>query len=421
MRRAVPFFALAVLAGCGGSNTGTSPYSPDYRGSAERDAAVKEASKNLSSGPAAKVAIAANDFGFRLFKSIVGTEKIDKNVFIAPTSVSLALSMAYNGAAGETQKAMASTLGFGKLKVDEVNQGNRDLATVLHGNDPGTLLTIANSLWIKQGETVVPEFLKRVTDNYGAKAEYLDFGNSEAKDAINAWVKEATQGKIPTIIETTKPEDFMHLVNAVYFKGDWKDPFLPKATIKMPFENGDTTPPEVSMMSREGSYLYLDGDKFQAVSIPYGRGRVAMDVFLPKKGTSLAQFLSGASPKWLADQAKKMVLTPLTTLKIPKFRAENSFDLVPILKQMGMAVAFTDKADFTGMRKQGELLITGVTHKTYVDVDEQGTEAAGATDVAVGTTSMPVGADFIANRPFYYQIRDTETGTLVFVGVLVRP
>lgn len=420
MKRATILFALGALAGCGGNGTdsNTNPFNSDSRLSSERESALKAATSKITKGESAKVAAATNEFGWKLLKNLIG-EKIEGNAFISAPSVALALGMTYNGASGETAKAMATTLGLGKLNLVQTNQGYKDLTTVLQGADTKVQMTTANSLWIREGQTLKPEFLSRVTEAFQAKAEFVKFGEPAAADAINAWVKQATNDKITDLVKETKPEEILHLVNAVYFKGDWKDPFDPSKSHNITF-NGIGDAKETKFMRAEGNFAFLETPELQMVSLPYGRGRMAMDLVLPVPGKKLESFMEKATPKSVADLAAKMVLMPLTNLALPVFKAEATYDLKQALSNLGMGVAFTDQASFEGMQAKGGLQISHVTHKTYVSVDEQGTEAAAATDVGIKTTSAPVGKEFIANRPFYFQIRDTETGTILFMGVFAK-
>jgi serine protease inhibitor len=361
-----------------------------------------------------------NDFGFRLLGQLTGAAP-GTNVFISPASVALALQMTYNGAAGETKTAMAKALGIQGVQLSQLNEGNRALLAQCRSEDPKIQLSLANSLWARQGFRFEPDFLAVNREFYDATVDVLDFGDPKARDTINGWVAEKTGGQIAKLIDEIPALTVMYLVNAAYFHGQWQTQFDEKATKVMPFHapGGDVPHP---MMTQEGDYGHLQGDGFEAVSLPYSGGRVSMYIFLPSAETGLAGFLK----KLNADNWQSWVSSFRTgsgTVTIPRFRAEYSALLNEPLKALGMGVAFdVDKADFSGMTGKPDLYISRVLHKTFVEVNEEGTEAAGATAVEMtlkGAPSKPF--TFIADRPFFYAIRDNETGAILFMGVLVNP
>jgi serine protease inhibitor len=420
------FGALAILAaaiwGCGGSSNDSATYPGRLNTSPE---SVSRATKNLTTGKAKNVTVAANSFGFGLFKHLLGKEK-DRNLFVSPVSVSMALAMTFNGAEGETKNAMEKTLHLSGMTLREVNDAYRDLRTVLANPDKGVRLDIANSLWARQGVDFKREFLGRNEDYFGARVTTLDFSKPESPDAINTWVGEATNEKISKIVEKIPPDIVLYLINAVYFKGSWKDPFDAKQTVPREFTTFDGKKVETSLMHDYGEYEYMKAEKFASVRIPYGTGRLTMVVLLPNPGVPVGDVAKQLDAKtWDGWMGKFRKIEGRVGL--PKFKSETSLQLKEALSALGMEEAFdTSKANFTGMAsvEPERLFLSSVGHKTFVEVNEEGTEAAAVTDVAVGVTSAPVQKEtfeLIANRPFLYAIVDKQTGSILFLGAFGRP
>lgn len=414
--------ALTTLCGCGGAGDTNNPAFPT-RGRVPTAAEVERATKSLAGGPAAKVPAASNELGFRLFAEIVKKEP-EKNAFVSPASVSIALAMAYNGSAGTTREAMEKTLGLSGVQLPQVNEAYKSLRTVLASPDAKVRLDIANSLWAKSGVEFKRDFLGRIQDYFDAKPTSLDFAAPDSVKTINDWVSQATQEKIKSIVDKIEPDSVMFLINAVYFKGAWSEPFDPKLSSDREFTPFDGKKRDVPMMSRRDRYEYYAGDKFQAVRLPYGAGRLAMLAFLPDAGSSFKDFLKGLNAKnWQAWTSKFKKVDG--TVILPKFRLEYEAVLNPFLSQLGMEVAFDSKsANFTGMREQQDLFLQRVLHKTFVEVNEEGTEASAVTSVEVGVTSAPApekSFEFLANRPFAYAIADKETGIILFLGIMGDP
>jgi serine protease inhibitor len=364
---------------------------------------------------------ANNQFGFDLFNQLQSTDK-DKNIFFSPLSIATALEMTYNGAAGETKEAMARTLKLEGMKEIEVNQASANLMKSLKSADPKIELAIANSLWAKQGVKFKEEFLAINRQDFGAEIASLNFADPKAKTTINNWVSKNTKGKIPAIIDQINSDQALFLINAIYFKGLWEKKFDKALTKNEPFYLVSGAPKQAPMMSQSGTYLYYRGDKFQAVSLPYGKGSTSLYLFLPDKGSSLSQLMK-EFPKceqWIKSFRK----TP-GDVKIPRFKMEYEKSLNETIKALGMGVAFTrEKADFSRMRSERDLFISEVKHKAIVDVNEEGTEAAAGTSVGISVTSaMPVQErfSFIADHPFLMAIRDEKTGAILFMGVVVEP
>lgn len=368
---------------------------------------------------------AYNQFGFNLFRRLQQAES-QKNLFISPTSISTALAMVYNGAKGETQTAIAKTLSLQGISLADLNQGNAALKASLETGSGKVAIDIANSLWLGKTYSVLPDFIQRVAETYEAKISTVDFAKKqEAANVINAWVKEQTQGKIEEIVNDVDPNTIAFLVNAIYFKGKWSEEFKKADTKEMPFTLLDGSQKQRPMMSQSGDYSYYENDQFQAVALPYGGGRLpygegrwSFYVFLPKPGVSLDKFYETLTAEnW--EQWMQQFRTEDVDIKLPRFKVEYDITLNDSLKAMGMEVAFDlNKADFSGMTEE-KAAIDKVRHKTFVEVNEEGTEAAAATSVGPVAASIPL--QMVVDRPFFAAIRDGETGTILFMGSIVNP
>ncbi|MBS1787324.1 MAG: serpin family protein [Acidobacteria bacterium] len=414
--------ALLIVVGCADADSSNNfkPMTPTETPSTTEH---KSAGETTMSPTVESLVAANNEFGFALFSQLRNQDK-DKNLFISPLSIATALSMTYNGAAGETELAMKRTLKYGEMNQSEINQSSSALMAKLKSADPKIELLIANSLWARHGVQFNPTFLERNRQVFGAEIAALDFGNPQTVNTINNWVSQNTKGKIPKIIEQIGGDKVLFLINAVYFKGQWQKKFDAAKTEQMPFHLAGGGTKQTPMMSQSGSYQYLRGDNFQAVGLPYGQGGANLYLFLPDEGSTLNGLLNGVNFQKWQQWITSFRNTP-GDVKIPRFKMDYSSDLNNPLSAMGMAVAFQrGKADFSGMRQQKDLFISEVKHKAVIEVNEEGTEASAATSVGVSLTSMrPVQQrfTFIADRPFLLAIRDQQTGAILFLGVVFEP
>jgi serine protease inhibitor len=370
-----------------------------------------------------RIVAANNQFGFDLFNQLKLQEK-DKNIFFSPLSVAFALAMTYNGAAGVTKEEMGRTLKLSGMTQNEINDMSAVLMKSLKSSDPKIELAIANSLWARKGVQFKEDFLARNRQFFGAEIATLDFADPQTKNTINNWVSKNTHGKIPSIIDQIDSQMVMYLINAIYFKGLWAKKFDKGKTKDEPFYLSSGSQKQMPMMSQSGNYRYYRGDKFQAVSLPYGKGGTALYLFLPDKGSSLDDLLQGFSRDKCEQWMKGFRSTP-GDVKIPRFKMAYESKLNDMLKALGMETAFSEsKADFSGMRDKRDVYISEVKHKAIVEVNEEGTEAAAATSVGIRTTSMRPPQErftFIADHPFLMIIRDEPTGAILFMGTVIDP
>lgn len=359
-------------------------------------------------------------FGLNLFKTIV-KENPKNNVFISPTSVAIALSMLYNGAQGATKEQIAKTLEVSGISLTNVNDSAKNLQDILTKAD-GVKLSIANSLWLKKGIAFEADFLDNNQKFYGAKAANLDFANPKTVKTINEWVKENTNNKIDRIIETISPDDVLFIINAIYFQGNWSQAFEEKSTKLQPFFLANGSQKQQLMMSQKGEYKYYENDLFQAIRLPYGKGKMSMYIFLPRGDLNsfFSQLTQENWQQWLTEFTKRK-----GSITMPKFKLEYEAQLKKVLSTLGMANVFSAKeANFNKMTKN-KVYVNEIKHKTVLDVNETGTEAAAVTSIGMRATSIAIEEkppfNLIINRPFFLVIRDEQSGTLLFTGSINQP
>jgi serine protease inhibitor len=363
-----------------------------------------------------KLVAGSNSFAFDLFREVNNGQK-SKNVFISPLSASMALGMTANGAAGTTYDAMRSTLRLGSASKAEVNEGYKSLIALLRGLDNTTDFRIANSIWYEKTFPFNAAFLSESKSFFDAEVAGLDFTSPSALTTINSWVNESTASKIPAILDNIDPAEVMFLINAIYFKSAWQSKFDKAQTVNAPFFAHDGTQATVPLMNQTATFKIGAGPSYTAVDLPYGNSAFTMTVVLPNQGVdvnAVAASLNEASWNTLTQG----FAVQKTMLSLPKFKLTWTSVLNPELRALGMGVAF-DLADFTPMSPRGkELIITKVIQKTFVDVNEEGTEAAAATSVGVGVTSAP--PPIRVDRPFIFVIRERLSGTILFIGKVTK-
>jgi serpin B len=361
----------------------------------------------------------ANDFAYQAFGTLQQAEP-DSNIFISPLSISAALTMAYNGAAGSTKAAMKQTLGFQPMTDLEINQSYQSLFALLGGLDSRVQFTAANAIWYKQGMQLAAPFVQTNQTYFGATVQPARFGDPAVATAINGWASANTQGKIPSIVGATTPDDVLYLLNAIYFRGTWTYQFNPQLTRPAPFYQANGSTSQANFMTLlNGKYLYYADSQQTVVDLPYGNRQFSMTLVTPAGTNTLARVASRLSSAqlgtWLAAAD-----TSSLELHLPKFRLAYEKELRESLTQLGMGVAFAN-ADFSQLFAGGVsgLSITAVKHKTFLDVNEEGTEAAAVTAVGIGTTSVP--PSLWLNRPFIFLIREKSSNAILFIGQLTNP
>lgn len=370
-----------------------------------------------------QVVQAGNSFGFKLFQDLdrrAGAE----SVFFSPLSVSMALGMTLNGAAGTTAEAMTGTLGFAGIGQPAINDSYRGLIDLLGGLDPSVAFQLGNSIWYRPELAVRQEFVTTNQRYFDAEVRALDFSDPNAGPTINGWVSQRTSGKIPEIVPQVLPGDaVMYLINAIYFKGAWSNKFDKTATRDDTFTLADSTQVPCKMMHLKADFAYTETGQFQAVDLPYGQADYSMTIVLPKAPETTATLVGQLDPtrwqEWLQGLRKREI-----DLFLPRFRLAYEQQLNAPLTALGMGVAFRpEEADFSRMADTGaaRLYISEVKHKSVVDVDEEGTEAAAATSVEVGLTSAPLQTPVMRlDRPFVFFIREQRSGTVLFMGKVGR-
>lgn len=371
---------------------------------------------------AAEVISSTNQFGIDIFKAVLDESETNENVFISPVSIAIALTMTYNGANSSTKDSMAFALRFPLLTDDEINLTYKELIAGLTTVDEQVLLSIANSIWYRQDFNVLDDFININESNFDAKIEALDFSDPASVDIINNWVEEKTNYKIQDLITQISPAHVMFLINAIYFKGIWQKQFDPDNTYEGPFYNETGSTHTTEFMSLKDSSLnYWRDNNVQILELDYGRGNYSMVILLPSETYSVEELADELTPEtwnnWMGSLQKQEV-----EVALPKFKFEYEKKLNDVLANMGMGIAFTDMADFSGINGTGGLMIDYVKHKSFIEVNEEGTEAAAATVVAIIETSAgPDSNYFIANRPFLFVIREKSTNSVVFIGKFTQP
>ena len=388
----------------------------------------RETSPNVSEADLALLIEGNTAFAFDLYQAL--REK-DSNLFYSPYSISVALAMTYAGARGETAEEMATTLQF-LLEQDTLhpvfNWLDAELASRGEGaqgkDDEGFRLNIVNAIWGQEDYQFLSEFLDVLAENYGAGLRILDFINEteESRLAINDWVSDQTEERIKDLIPEGVITSLTRLVltNAIYFNAAWAYPFDDKVTGNGPFYLLDGGQVTVPMMKQTEAFGYTDGDGYQAVELLYDGDELSMVIMVPEDGQFEA-FEEGLQADRISDIIDSLQLAEVA-LTMPQFEFDSEFSLKDTLADMGMPVAFSDAADFSGMTGKRDLYIAEVVHKAFVAVDEAGTEAAAATAVVMELTAIPdPPVEVTLDRPFVFLIRDIETGAILFVGRVMNP
>ncbi len=360
-----------------------------------------------------------NDFGFSLFNAVNNNSK-GENIFISPFSISAALAMTLNGARDETNVEMTETLKYSGWNKDSLNTAFRDLLQLLPELDKKVKINNANSIWYRTGFEVLPDFLSVNKNYFNAEVRDKDFSNPNSVIEINKWIEDKTEGKIIDVLKTLDHQTVMLLINAIYFKAQWKNEFDKKETKieKFYLENGNQI--NVSMMHSSKMKLpFYQSSKFSMIDLPYSDSVYTMSILLPNINHGVDEIINDLNIVNWENIQDKMFNTEID-VAIPKFKLEYKTSLKSILPNLGMKLAFIHGvADFSGINSLKNLYIDDVIHQSFVEVDEAGTEAAAATVVIISNTS--VGNEFYANRPFVFLIRDNKTKSILFIGKMMNP
>jgi len=373
-----------------------------------------------------------NKFALDLYAKLKET---DGNAFFSPYSISTALAMTYGGARGRTATQMADVLHFpvGKtpdgLDAQQFASAFGELVKDLNTRGEGGAyeLSVANALWGQKGYGFLPKFLKLVEKHYGGRLNEVDFvtATETARQTINAWVEQQTNDKIKNLIAKGVLDSMTRLVltNAIYFKGNWARQFKEDRTKEAPFTLADGKKVDVAMMNQTAKFGYMETDTLQGLELPYVDNELSMIVLLPKELDGLDELEKSLTLENLSQWQSKLVKREVV-VSIPKFKLTSQFSLAAVLQAMGMTDAFSSSANFSGMNGKRNLAISAVIHKAYVDVNEEGTEAAAATAVTMKLTSMGPGSRppvFRADHPFLFLIRDNQSGDILFLGRVMNP
>jgi serpin B len=408
LRSLVLSFGLPALAACGGT---TEPDGPPPL--------LSELPRPLS-GPELRIVDGANAFAFDLLREATRSLPTDSNAFLSPLSASMALGMTLNGANGQTYDDVRAALRLSEMSEEEINTGYRDLIGLLRGLDSRTEMRIANSMWARLDLPLEEAFAEAGRSYFDADVSTLDFSSPEAVPTINGWVSDRTNGRIPKLLDNIAQDEVLFLINAIYFKGRWRSAFDRGDTRSEPFHGADGLDRTAFLMYQENPLPFCQTDDFQAVDLLYGNGAFAMTVLLPTGGRTPTGVLAGL------DAGEWRTITQCfseaeVTLTLPRFRLDYGRRLNEDLQALGMGIAFDgSRADLYRIAdvRPDRLYLTRVDQKTFVEVNEEGTEAAAATSVGVGQTSAPQVVTMRVDRPFVFAIRERLSGTVLFLGAM---
>jgi len=363
-----------------------------------------------------------NAFGVELFREVAYVD--NKNLMLSPISAGTALTMLLNGCGGDTYNQLKAMLKYpDDLGIARINEAWGILVSQLLDADPKVNIALANAIFYREGFTVKEPFLNTMSEDYGAQIEALDFSHPSALETINGWASDHTNGKIPKVLNEISAEAVMFLMNALYFKGDWSYQFDKSLTEDRPFYPDTGDPYDVSTMNGEAGAKVVYDDDYQAIELPYGRTNFTMVVIVPHG--SLEGFIASFTPEIWSEITAGIDGQPeygKTEVFMPKFKFSYEKVLNDQLKSMGMIDAFDPyMADLSGI-SDAQIYVDFVKQNTFVDVNEEGTEAAAVTTIGINLTSVsPQPQVFRIDRPFVFAIRERTTNTLLFIGQVINP
>lgn len=362
-----------------------------------------------------------NSFAFDIFMKVLGSAGENENVMISPLSISYALSMTLNGAEGASRDSMLKALRMNGITPDEINDSYKNLTGALLSVDKRVLISIANSVWVEKNFTVKKSFTDILTNYYDSESRSFDINDASAPDKINIWIEDKTNGLIKEMIDKLEDNTVMLLINAIYFKGKWKSQFDKSKTVEMPFYKSGGNQVDVPMMKQKSDFRLYEGNGFVVAEFPYGQGNFVMDIIIPNDqggfNSTLAMMSDENYTSWINQMRERE-----TDLSFPRFKYGFKKKLKDILSDMGMGIAFSDDADFSNINDMYDLMINDVTHQSFIETNEEGTEAAAATVVEIGVTSAPPPPLVLKlDHPFMYVIREITTNTIIFMGRVSDP
>lgn len=397
-------FLLVILSSCTkqkDNSTNNDPQNGDYTITAEQQKQISES---------------INSFGVDMLKIIDNSDTDNENVFFSPFSINSALYMVMNGAEGETKTQLLSALKLKDLNIPSINANHKAIYDILTNSNKSENLFLANSIWINNNFTVENTFQKTLENYYYAQAFNKDFANSATLTAINDWIANNTGGMIKNMLDRIDKLAVLYLINAIYFKDNWKIQFDKEKTTKTTFTNSDNSTSTVDMMFIKDTTLrkYSD-DKLKAVELPYNKSNTRMLIIQPKSFKDLNTYIGNLNYSDISNLSEKMKASELTLL-MPKFKLETKYLLNDILKKLSISKAFTPDAEFDLITKAEKIFISRVLHNAAIEVDEAGTKAAAATVVEFERTSIDESSIINLNSPFMFFIIDNKTNAILFVG-----
>jgi serpin B len=361
-----------------------------------------------------------NNFAYKIFSSLINNDDDGTNIFISPLSMYYALSMAANGANGETYESFKQALGH-DFNKEEMLEDIKGLYEQLILNDNKLVLEIANSMWADEAFNLKEKYSEELVQYFYSEAQRLDFAKTESVDIINNWIAEKTHNKIRKMLNEISPDEVLFLINAIYFKGDWLYTFNEEANTRSNFRKENNTDISVDYMNQKSDFYYFSNTTYSAVQLPYMDTNYVMTVFLPglnKSTNDIVNLMSNGEWNKICNE----FITKTVSLSIPKFKFEYGVrNIKNELIDIGLSVAFTSNADFSGISDL-DLKISRVLHKAFIDVNEKGSEAAAATIVGVELTSIDTNqVYFTADHPFIFTISEKSTNTVLFIGKVAEP
>ncbi|MGA1977299.1 MAG: serpin family protein [Bacteroidales bacterium] len=360
-----------------------------------------------------------SSFAFDIFRNVVENADKDENIMVSPLSISYALSMTLNGANGATRDSMLAALRDNGLTPDEINNSFKGLTTALMSVDKRVAMLIANSVWTEIDFAVKKSFIDILTNYYNAESQQFDINDPTVPGKVNAWISNSTNGLITNMLDKLDTNTVMLLINAIYFKGKWTLEFDPANTMNTSFYKPEGTTVSVPVMSQSSDFKVYNGGSFILGEFPYGQGNFVMDVILPTAQDGIGAFIPSLTQSafngWINQLSSQKV-----DLSMPRFKYGYKITLNDILSDMGMGIAFTPFADFSNIA-DASLCISKVLHQSYIETDEEGTEAAAATIVTIIPTAVEQPFEFNINHSFIYIIRETTTGSILFMGRVADP